>query len=37
VASFPPHVALKVGEDVALAVDVSGLHVFDPETGAPLR
>ncbi|MGZ4379902.1 MAG: ABC transporter ATP-binding protein [Gaiellaceae bacterium] len=37
VASFPPHVALKVGQDVALAVDVSGLHVFDPETGAPLR
>ena len=37
VASFPPHVILRVGRDVAIAVDVSGLHFFDPETGVPLR
>jgi multiple sugar transport system ATP-binding protein len=37
VASFPPHVHLKLGDDVAVAVDTKGLHFFDEETGAPLR
>jgi multiple sugar transport system ATP-binding protein len=37
VASFPPHIHLRVDQDVPIAVDVAGLHFFDPETGAPLR
>ena len=37
VASFPPHIHLRVTQDVPIAVDVAGLHFFDPETGAPLR
>jgi multiple sugar transport system ATP-binding protein len=37
VASFPPHIRLRLDQDVPIAVDVASLHFFDPETGAPLR
>ncbi len=37
VASFPPHVQLKLGDDVPIAVDTKNLHFFDEESGAPLR
>jgi ABC-type sugar transport system ATPase subunit len=37
VASFPPHIRLRVGQEVPVAVNVAALHFFDPETGAPLR
>jgi multiple sugar transport system ATP-binding protein len=37
VASFPPHVQLKLGDDVPVAVDTKNLHFFDEATGAPLR
>ena len=37
VASFPPHVQLRLGEDVGVAVDTRNLHFFDEASGAPLR
>jgi ABC-type sugar transport system ATPase subunit len=37
VASFPPHVQLKLADDVAIAVDTKNLHFFDEASGAPLR
>jgi multiple sugar transport system ATP-binding protein len=37
VASFPPHVHLKLGDDVAIAVDTKNLHFFDEGSGDPLR
>ena len=37
VAAFPPRVALQIGDDVAIAVDVEHAHFFDEETGAALR
>jgi multiple sugar transport system ATP-binding protein len=37
VASFPPHVQLKLGDDAAIAVDAKNLHFFDEASGAPLR
>jgi multiple sugar transport system ATP-binding protein len=37
VASFPPRVALKLGDDVAIGVDLEHAHFFDEETGAALR
>ena len=37
VASFPPHVQLKLGDRVPVAVDTKNLHFFDESTGAPLR
>jgi multiple sugar transport system ATP-binding protein len=37
VASFPPHVQLRLGDEVPVAVDTKGLHFFDESTGAPLR
>jgi ABC-type sugar transport system ATPase subunit len=37
VASFPPHVQLKLGDDARIAVDTKGLHFFDETSGAPLR
>jgi multiple sugar transport system ATP-binding protein len=37
VAAFPPDVKLTLGESVPLAVDVDKIHLFDRETGAPLR
>jgi multiple sugar transport system ATP-binding protein len=37
VASFPPHVFLKLGDDVPIAVDTKNLHFFDEASGAPLR
>ena len=37
VASFPPHVQLKLGDDVPIAVDTKNLHFFDEASGAPLR
>jgi multiple sugar transport system ATP-binding protein len=37
VASFPPHVQLKLGDEVPVAVDTKNLHFFDEADGAPLR
>jgi multiple sugar transport system ATP-binding protein len=37
VASFPPHVHLKLLDEVAIAVDTKNLHFFDEASGAPLR
>ena len=37
VASFPPHVQLKIGDRVPVAVDAKNLHFFDEASGAPLR
>jgi multiple sugar transport system ATP-binding protein len=37
VASFPPHVQLKIGDEVPVAVDTKNLHFFDEASGAPLR
>jgi multiple sugar transport system ATP-binding protein len=39
VASVPSREALelKIGDQVPLGVDVATAHLFDPETGAPLR
>ena len=37
VAAFPPRVALAIGDDVAVGVDVEHAHFFDEETGAALR
>ncbi len=37
VASFPPHVQLRLGDEVPVAVDTANLHFFDESSGAPLR
>ena len=37
VASFPPHVQLKLGDEVPVAVNTKNLHFFDEASGAPLR
>ncbi len=37
VASFPPHVQLKLGDEVPVAIDTKNLHFFDEASGAPLR
>jgi multiple sugar transport system ATP-binding protein len=37
VASFPPHVAIRIGDRVPVGVDTQKLHFFDEETGEPLR
>ena len=37
VASFPPHVHLKLSDIVPIAVDTKNLHFFDEASGAPLR
>ena len=37
VASFPPHVQLRLGDRIPIAVDARNLHFFDEESGAPLR
>jgi multiple sugar transport system ATP-binding protein len=37
VASFPPHVQLKLGDRVQIAVDAKNLHFFEEASGAPLR
>jgi multiple sugar transport system ATP-binding protein len=37
VASFPPHIQLKLGDAVPIAVDTRKLHFFDESSGAPLR
>jgi multiple sugar transport system ATP-binding protein len=37
VASFPPHVQLKLGDEVPIAVDTKNLHFFDEGSGQPLR
>jgi multiple sugar transport system ATP-binding protein len=37
VASFPPHIQLRLGDDATIAVDTRGLHFFDEASGAPLR
>ncbi|HST18286.1 MAG TPA: sn-glycerol-3-phosphate ABC transporter ATP-binding protein UgpC [Gaiellaceae bacterium] len=37
VASFPPHVMLRIGDEVPVAIDTRGLHFFEEASGAPLR
>jgi multiple sugar transport system ATP-binding protein len=39
VASFPAReaIGLQLGEHIPIAVDVANAHLFDPETGEPLR
>jgi multiple sugar transport system ATP-binding protein len=37
VASFPPHIHLRLGDEVPVAVDTKNLHFFDEASGAPLR
>jgi multiple sugar transport system ATP-binding protein len=37
VASFPPHVQLRIGDRVQIAVDAKNLHFFDEGSGSPLR
>ena len=37
VASFPPHVQLRLLDEVPIAVDTKNLHFFDEASGAPLR
>jgi ABC-type sugar transport system ATPase subunit len=37
VASFPPHVQLRLTDEVPVAVDTRNLHFFDEASGAPLR
>ena len=37
VASFPPHVQLRLGDAVRIAVDTKNLHFFDEASGEPLR
>ncbi len=37
VASFPPRVALQIGDEVEIGVDLEHAHFFDEETGAALR
>jgi multiple sugar transport system ATP-binding protein len=37
VASFPPHVQLKLGDEVPIAIDTKNLHFFDEASGEPLR
>ena len=37
VASFPPHVHLRLRDEVPIAVDTKNLHFFDEASGAPLR
>jgi len=37
VASFPPHVQLRLGDEFPVAIDTKNLHFFDEASGAPLR
>ena len=39
VASFPARdaIGLELGKHIPIAVDISNAHLFDPETGEPLR
>jgi multiple sugar transport system ATP-binding protein len=37
VAEFPAHTAVRLTEQVPVAVDVARMHFFDGDTGAPLR
>jgi multiple sugar transport system ATP-binding protein len=37
VAAYPPHIQLRLGDDVAVAVDAAQLYFFDETSGAPLR
>ena len=37
VASFPPHVQLKLGDEVPVSIDTKNLHFFDEGSGEPLR
>src|SRR5258708_37275208 len=37
VASFPPHVHLRLGDEVPVAVDPKNLHFCDEGHGEPLR
>jgi multiple sugar transport system ATP-binding protein len=37
IAHFPPRVDLRIADTIPVAIDIAGLHFFDPETGAALR
>ena len=37
IAAFPPHVQLRLGDEVPVGVDTKSLHFFDEASGAPLR
>jgi multiple sugar transport system ATP-binding protein len=37
VASFPPNIQLKLGDELPVAIDTKNLHFFDEASGAPLR
>jgi ABC-type sugar transport system ATPase subunit len=39
VASFPARdaIGLELGKHIPIAVDISNAHLFDPESGEPLR
>jgi multiple sugar transport system ATP-binding protein len=37
VAEFPPHIQLRISDEVPVAVDVAKVHFFDEATGDPLR
>jgi len=37
IAHFPPRIDLRIAETIPVAIDIAGLHFFDPETGAALR
>ena len=37
VAAFPPHIQLRLGDDVLVAIDAAQLYFFDEASGAPLR
>ena len=37
VAAYPPHIQLRLGDDVPVAIDAAQLYFFDETSGAPLR
>jgi multiple sugar transport system ATP-binding protein len=37
VAHFPPRIDVRIGDTIPIAVDTTGLHFFDRESGAALR
>jgi multiple sugar transport system ATP-binding protein len=37
IAHFPPRIDLRIADTIPVAIDIAGLHFFDPETGAALR
>ena len=37
VGRFDPHTRVREGDMIDVAIDVSALHFFDPETGLAIR